>query len=991
MTGLDGGPVDFGSDDLLVPSLPGYQIIAQLGRGGMGSVWRARQTSTQRDVALKLISGQAFQNDRIRARFAREIELAARLEHPHIARVYDSGVDRGVYYYSMQLIEGEHLDHHVRSRHLSTEERLKLFLQVCDAVAFAHRRGIIHRDLKPSNVVVDGRGLPHLVDFGLARAAEVTGDIPAISLDGEMAGTLEYMAPEQAAGDIAAIDAQCDVYALGVILHELLTGQLPHPREGSVYERRKRLIEQEPRRATALASGIDADLEAVLAKGVARDRQGRYRTVEELADDIRSYLSGEPVSARRLTLGYFLTKWAARHRLRLGVGAAASALVLVGAIYAYGMWTAAKSRADTEARHARHSLYVNQIMSARRALAEGDAAEVRRILMQTPPAERRWEWRWLLHASDSSVRTFQSPAGDRVAVAWFADNGMRLSALTHSGQILAWDARNGEPLGSAHRDVGDALAFSAATHAPVVVGSPSDGQLTAWNYASDTTVHIEHAAIRRAFKVHVSPSGRHAAWCTRQGVLHVWHIDKGRVEAWPQAPGIFAMAVSSTATAVVTCDDDRCYLSYWTDGRLTSHTLDCDGTVAQAAFSIDGQRLATCTREGRIQIWSLAVTPPQLSQSIAGLDSVRCMTFGHNGRLLAAASGDASIGVWDTHDGEQVALWCGHAADPTLLRFSTTGNEALSVDEAGTVKTWRLEQSSIPQRIRVGDGATTLALAAAKRTGHVIVGCADGSVRVIAPRVRAATTLDGRHRGDVSSVDCDANASIIVSSSFDGTVLLHEPVTPSKARTIVDYGDRQVTRVGLDAEGRLIAVKSTRGVEVYRVIEPGRILEVEHARAFAWARSGGTLWTATRAHRDSEVALQRWSADGDHVEPKGRFEFPSLQSIAASPDGRHIALVSTKGIVKIWDSEHRRVAMTFNAHRGFAGWAAFEYNQDGSRLLTSGMATRLWDTTTGLALLELPNPNRRDRVSHARFDHHDDGVWATQRDAVLRWLPNAHR
>jgi tetratricopeptide (TPR) repeat protein/predicted Ser/Thr protein kinase len=328
--------------DESAPDVPGYEIITRLGEGGMGTVWRAVQRSTRREVALKLVAhgGASIGSHRARLRFDREVELAARLEHPNIARVYDSGMNQGVYYYAMELVEGRHLDQYVRDEKLDPKQVLSLMRDVCHAVQHAHQRGVIHRDLKPTNVLVTGDGTPKVLDFGLAKALDEAGDGPAgltLTLEGQFAGTPAFMAPEQAAGDGGRrIDTRTDVYGLGATLYLLLTGQTPHDTAGPRLEVLRRVAEQEPRRPRQFDRRIDRDLEAILLTALARDPDRRYESTGALARDLENYLAGRPVAARRRSATYVLRKWVGRHRGP--VAAAVLLAVLLPSLSAAGLY-----------------------------------------------------------------------------------------------------------------------------------------------------------------------------------------------------------------------------------------------------------------------------------------------------------------------------------------------------------------------------------------------------------------------------------------------------------------------------------------------------------------------------------------------------------------------------------------------------------------------------------------------------------------------------
>ncbi len=286
-------PVPIGTTS---PHVEGYQILGRLGTGGMGTVWRAIQLSTKREVAVKLLGGKRLTSNKARGRFEREVMLSAQLTHPNIARVYDSGLLRGQYYYVMELVEGVHLDEYVRSNQLDQFAILCLMHKVCRTIEFAHDLGIVHRDLKPSNILVTSDREPHVLDFGLAKACDGDDWNVTVSLDGEIVGTPAYMSPEQAAGCLKNVDERTDVYSLGVILYQLLTGRLPHDMSGTKYQVLKRVIEEEITDPCIEAETIDPKLGSLLRKACARNMEERYRSVRQLGDSISEWIECQEVA-----------------------------------------------------------------------------------------------------------------------------------------------------------------------------------------------------------------------------------------------------------------------------------------------------------------------------------------------------------------------------------------------------------------------------------------------------------------------------------------------------------------------------------------------------------------------------------------------------------------------------------------------------------------------------------------------------------------------
>ena len=328
------------------PAIPGYQIEAELSRGGQGVVYRARQEATRRPVALKVLPAGSAASARERRRFEREVELASRLAHPNIVTVFDSGVADGAPWYAMELVEGETLDAFVARTQPPTEERLRLFLELCRAVAHAHRAGVLHRDLKPGNVLVDGAGRVRVLDFGTAVALE-GGWRGRATAPGEFLGTLAYAPPERIAAGERAPDTRGDVYALGVVLYELLTGHLPFDARGSLSAVVETLVKDAPIPPERFVPRLDRDLSAILAAALEKDPERRTPSVEALERDLVRHLAHEPIEARPRRSLYVLSKALRRHRRALSIAtlvAGAAAILLV--VLVRERWRAERARQD---------------------------------------------------------------------------------------------------------------------------------------------------------------------------------------------------------------------------------------------------------------------------------------------------------------------------------------------------------------------------------------------------------------------------------------------------------------------------------------------------------------------------------------------------------------------------------------------------------------------------------------------------------------------
>ncbi|MGD2109865.1 MAG: serine/threonine-protein kinase [Phycisphaerae bacterium] len=319
------------------PPLPAtigpYLVHKRLGEGGMGIVYEAEQQSPKRPVAIKVIRGGEFVDEfRVRL-FEREAQTLARLKHPAIAAIYEAGrTDAGQHFFAMELVHGIPLTDYARDHALSIPDRLQLFRKVCDAINYAHQRGVIHRDLKPTNILVDPDGSPKILDFGLARISDAEMSLMSTLHDvGRLMGTLPYMSPEEARGDPDAIDVRSDVYSLGVILYELLTGQRPHAVKRTALPEAIHTISTEPpRRPRSVNRALPGELETIVLKTLDKNPDRRYQTAALLSEDIERHLTNQPILARRASALYQFRKFIIRHHLF--VGFAVASIIVVSSV-----------------------------------------------------------------------------------------------------------------------------------------------------------------------------------------------------------------------------------------------------------------------------------------------------------------------------------------------------------------------------------------------------------------------------------------------------------------------------------------------------------------------------------------------------------------------------------------------------------------------------------------------------------------------------------
>ncbi len=366
-----------------------YRLEEIVASGGMGIVFRASQMHPQRDVALKLIRGDAISR-RALQRFEMEAELLGRLDHPGIARIYDAGVADAASgrqpYFVMELIDGVHLSEYARTHDLGLDERIRLLVRICEAVNHAHQHGIVHRDLKPANILVRADGQPKILDFGIARHTDHDLSATSFRTDvGQVIGTLPYMSPEQVRGDPAELDTRSDVYALGVLCYELLTGRLPQPLEGLTIVEAARVIEEdEPSSLGDRERRFPSDLETIVRKCLEKDKTRRYGSPGELAADLERFLASEPILARAPSAIYQLRKFARRNRGMVATVGAGVVVLLVGFAIAVAGWSRAnvdRHQAEVEAEKSRLlNAFMVELLGAPSPDEEGTAVRVIDVL-----------------------------------------------------------------------------------------------------------------------------------------------------------------------------------------------------------------------------------------------------------------------------------------------------------------------------------------------------------------------------------------------------------------------------------------------------------------------------------------------------------------------------------------------------------------------------------------------------------------------------------
>jgi WD40 repeat protein/tRNA A-37 threonylcarbamoyl transferase component Bud32 len=644
-----------------------YEIEAEIGRGGAGIVYRARHRGLNRVVALKTLHGASLGRRDAFQRLQIESKAVARLEHPHIVPLYEIGRHAGTHFLTLRYFEHGSVANALRHRGFTPQEAARLVSLAARAVQHAHSRGVLHRDIKPSNLLLDERGDPHVADFGLAKLAD---DDTGLTLSTSVLGTPAYMAPEQASGNIKTVGTAADIYSLGAVLYELLTGRPPFV--GSTALEVIRLVaDTDPARPRSLNPSMDPELEAICLHCLEKNPDRRYSTAATLADDLDRWLRHEPVSLRPLSTGERVVQWVRRRPLIAAMAGMIAGSVAMGATGILWQWR----RATAAAAAAQRNAYFAEMNAANHALGTSDWTTVRAILDRTRPKAgepdlRGWEWRylWSVSRSDDAV-SVPVPGQGVVSIAVLPD-GQTVALGEREGGFSLRDARSGELVFEFPEPINRVKAAHfplnrIQTKVAMIPGTPwlaftdcrseTESYVRLWNIHTRTTERsIPFAGVPRDLAV--SPDGALLACSTLQGEkrIDVFEVKSGqRLQSFPSRLTDFAVgnavAFSPDSTRLAFEADNGAHgLSAVTrvvDLRTgeTIHTLSQDQyAVHTVVFSPGGQWLATAGGFDKplVRIWDLREGTLAKTLAAAGHTA---LAFSPDGQRLHVGLGTWSV------------------------------------------------------------------------------------------------------------------------------------------------------------------------------------------------------------------------------------------------------------------------------------------------------------------------------------------------------------
>jgi WD40 repeat protein len=721
------GPTNGSCPGITARSFGDFEILGELGVGGMGVVYRARQVSLNRLVALKMIRSGAWATEAEAVRFRNEAEAAAALDHPHIVSVYEVGHAQGQLYYAMRLIEGWSLAEDLSRFRGEPRRAARLMATVARAVHHAHQRGVLHRDLKPSNILVDRDGVPHVTDFGLAKRLE--GGL-SLTQTGALVGTPGYMAPEQTGGERGPVSVASDVYSLGAVLYALLAGRPPF-RGANVLEVLEQTRNHEPSSLSAENGRVDRDLETICRKCLEKDPGRRYSSAQALAEDLERWLEGKPIEARRPTRTRRLWLWSRRHPSLAVLGAAVAVLVplliatLGTAVVIVGGERddarAQRERVSEQHERTRENLYAADMGLAHRAWLQGNMTELNRLLDQWRPEPeqsdlRDFAWRFLdsLRRGDTPTPPAREQAHQgavyRLA---FSPDGRTLASAGKDGTVRLQTAGRQPVILCGHTADVNWVAFD--WEGKRLATASDDGTARVWDAASgrqllcmtvpDPGLEVVAAEFTPDGSALLTADGPPQADKPGDGHVRSWQLPSGTSPGPPlirmpsRIEGL-AVAPDAVHVAVVT-KDGRVEVADIRAQRVRFHLdLDVGEGFQQAscvAYSPDGRSLAFGDRSGNVRLLWAADGKQEALYTFEGGGAMEAVAFAPDGRTLAACGHHGRVRLWDLRTGiprrkldcEDVRLWC--------LTFSPDGRTLLVGGDDGVIRSWDLWETPVPQ------------------------------------------------------------------------------------------------------------------------------------------------------------------------------------------------------------------------------------------------------------------------------------------------------
>jgi eukaryotic-like serine/threonine-protein kinase len=996
------GTQDLHFDTAPPDSFPGYQIVREIHRGGQGVVYQAVQKHTHRKVAIKVMKEGPFASKRDKARFEREVEVLGQLNHPNIVGVHGSGMAAGSFYFVMDYISGQPLDVWMAAKEHEIAASLQLFAKICEAVNAAHLRGVIHRDLKPGNIRIDAEGAPHILDFGLAKVATAM-DASLMTVTGQFMGSLPWASPEQAEAIPEKIDLRTDVYSLGVILYQMLTGEFPYDVVGNMRDVLDRIINAEPTRPSTVRRQINDEVETIVLKCLSKERERRYQTAGEVARDIGHYLNGEPIEAKRDSAMYALRKQLRHYKAPIALAMSFVLLLITFGILmsieagknrrlaqsesrakeqavgakneadrAREIAEAASREATLERDRAERESYFALIGLANADLANAKFDTALTSLTSCPPQCANWEWGWLVRKCNPDTFTLRGHA-DGVRGVAFSPDGHYLATVSADARAKLWDVASTKLVRTfeGHAKGLRCLAFSPDGER-LATGS-GDRSVRIWDVRTGgllLTIQDEPEGINC---VAYSPDGKYIATGSGEYFNSVHHSARIRDARSGKTIRSFVgynvqvtcLCFSPKTGQFLATGSDDGIARIWDvlSGEERAQFVAAPYGLHAIAFSPDGQVIATGLPSGMVRRWDLRRNT-ELRQLKAWGD-IGALAFSPDGRQLVAGSGSHEVFLWDIESGVRF-LFLRHSGPVCGIAYSPDGRFIATASEDRTVKlrsTRSISRACVHLEDSVGNVS---AFEFCPGSPKVAVLASDGQVRLwdqgnrdwspavdSEPAFEMALSSDGHRLATVRDGDRAVKMWESVSDSWHYVRTL--PGRAGRAPPIFSP-DSRCLAVGL-SDGSVIIYDAGTG----KPARPTIPAEQQRTEATSLAYSPNGTYLAVGF---CEMAGLWDIRTGRLLHTFGGLTHQGA-AVAFSPDGKFLAMTAGSGC-QVWDIQSEQKSGDLAGHANAPTSVAF--SPDGTRLATASLdsTVRLYDVATWRYLITLTRESST-AISRVRF------------------------